>query len=325
MAYATGTATDQNDLWVKLRSFLTTNSALVAAGQQWSQAWGSSNAMQYVMRGPGLTGTDQIYVGIKLVSDIAADRHWIELRGLTGVAGVGSASDIADHANPSSAKRMFLDSAPMKYWFVASGRRFVVVVRCGGGVYEAMYGGLFTPYAPPAAYPYPLFIGGSAGAVLNAQPSWRAIAAGHAAFPYSTITPTDDASADTLDPLGQWRTSEAYCTGADDNSLPYIGIGPANFFDGAGADKVSSASRPGYDSLRQCVSAAYGGSYVLNPITLTQRVPGDQTYGILDGCFEVSGYQQHAEDTITVSGVTHLVLQDTYRADRGRFWAIALE
>ena len=40
MAFTSGTATSFNDLYTKLRDFLTTNATLVAAGQNWDVVFG---------------------------------------------------------------------------------------------------------------------------------------------------------------------------------------------------------------------------------------------------------------------------------------------
>ena len=67
MAVEIGTASSAADLYDKLISFLTTNADLVTAGQEWAIAWDSpaayENQTDIVLRGPGLSGQDQVYVG----------------------------------------------------------------------------------------------------------------------------------------------------------------------------------------------------------------------------------------------------------------------
>jgi hypothetical protein len=52
---------------------------------------------------------------------------------------------------------------------------------------------------------------------------------------------------------------------------------------------------------------------------------GKNIFGELDGCFYVSGFGVASEDTVTVSGVHHLIVQDVHRTAVNRFWALRLE
>ena len=332
MAYSTGTATSHTDLWTKLLTFLTTDSSLVAAGQAWTIAWtapsGSVSPSDTILVGPGTAGQDQIYVGIRHSEDAGADSYYFEVRGLTGISSNSSVTTLADHVGPSSPKRMFVDPGAMKYWFVANGRRFVVLVRIST-VFEAMYAGMFLPYALPTSYPYPVFIGASAGNKMSSSMNWRSTGVGHNHFPFSNVTfsgglVTDERSATMIDPLGQWRQVSVTCTPSGSANTD-IGVGPMWFYETSTAMKVSSIAVPGYESIRGRMREAFGGTYVLTPMTLIQVSPDDQTFGVLDGCFEVSGFGNSSENIITFGGVDHLVVQNAFRTTRDQYWALALE
>lgn len=324
MAYETGTATNHSDLFAKLKTFLTTNAALVSAGQNWSQVWsaptGAPNMTDCVLSGPGLAGTESIMVGLSLVADVPEDSYYIAARGMTGwlPEGIG----IGDHINRSSLVGMYVDSNPMTYWFVANGRRFVAVVKIST-VFEAMYGGLFLPYSTPTQYPYPLFIGGSRGDVVLSPPNWRSVLSDHTHFisPSTGTFPNRDSQAWMLDPAGQWI--RGYNSGNDLGS-PKIGIAPEQFFDGMLVSKLGTGSNYGYDYVRQRTTQGYGGSYMLTPVTLVQQTPTDQTFGVLQGIYRVPGILNAAENIITVGGVDHLVVQNCFRAGTGDYWALAL-
>lgn len=213
MAYTTGTAANHIDLWDKLLAFLTTDPALLAAGQQWTIDWrapvGAANETDLVLVGPGMGGSDQIMVGLRRVDNFSNNSFAIYMNGMTGILPAADAYD--GHVNVCRKTTMYLDQNPMRYWFVANGRRFVVVVKIST-VYEAMYGGLFLPYADPLSYPYPLFIGASGGADFDTSYNWTSTAAGHSHFiaPYgiSNIAPSRSSSARILTVGAEWLDAD---------------------------------------------------------------------------------------------------------------------
>jgi hypothetical protein len=318
-AYATGTATSHTDLFAKLKTFLTTNATLVAAGQQWTTAWTDTDSTDVVLKGP-----DNIYVGLRLTADSGAGTYALWLNGMTGL--LSSATSITEHLNPSTPVAMYLDNQPMAYWFVASGRRFSVVVKIST-VFEACYAGFFLPYAPPTTYPYPMFIGASRGALQTGTQNWRSTDDGHTHFvsPYVSFygnAINNDTPSWMLDPTGQWV--RCWNNGGDPGN-PKIFLGPEQFGDGLGSARTTDGNGVwGYDSIRQRMGPSFDGSFALMPITLTQQSPADQTYGILDGVYRVPGNANSSENIITASGVDHLVVQNCFRTGVGQYWALAL-
>jgi hypothetical protein len=325
MAYEIGTASDHADFWDKLIAFLTTNEELVYDGQNWDVVWqaptGAPNDTDIVLRGPGLAFQDQVYVAMRRVDNVPNDASEIRLRGATGV--IASAQEYFMHVNVTPQNvRMFLRAHPMEYWFVSNGRRFVAVAKVGT-VYEAMYAGLFLPYAEPQEYSYPLFVGACAGAGgPTAAEDWRSTRDDHSNFilpSYSTVPSTGwNPSAWLLGPNGSWLRCSA------DNSSSDVYMGPDLFGQGMGIAKGFSSQNYGYGSIKLRMVQAYGGGFVLTPITMTQASPSDQTYGVLDGCFHVPGRGNSVENTIEHDGVTHVVFQNTFRTDLGQWWALAL-
>lgn len=316
MATSTGTATSHTDLWSKLDTFLTSG----LGSQNWTKVWTATN--QAVFRGPGLAGGDQVFVGMRLVSRPTPDEYEIELVGMSGI--IASATSITDHVNVSPhVVRLFLDSGPMTYWLVGNGRRFIVVVKIST-IFQAAYGGFILPYATPDQYSYPLFIGGSAGESSDTDlTSWRSTHSGHRHFVhsyYGSGTPTDHGSAWLLDPAGNWLRCGGG-TGQDGN----VGIGPREFFSGLGTAETVSSFNFGYGEIRNRLRAGFAGEFLLTPHTLVQMTPSDQTYGVLDGTYHVTGFGNSSENTISANGVTHLTVQDVFRTGVGDYWALALE
>lgn len=324
MAVATGTATDYQDYWDKLLDFLQNDAALVAAGQEWTVAWeapgGAPNETDIVLQGPGLAGSDEVLVGLRLIVDVPGDKFTIVMCGMSGVLPLAEEFDA--HVNPTPVTvRMFLSSDPMDYWFVANGRRFVAVAKCST-VYEAMYGGLILPFSMPDDYPYPLFIGGSCGDG-SAAVDWRGTGADHSLFHkpryVSGTTPT---SAWLLSPSGEWLR----CGDNGSSSTVNIYMAPDEYFkQGFEMEDDFASNIYGFKECKDKMIECYGGDYVLTPFTLIQGSPQIQTYGVLHGVFHVPGRGNAAENIVTVDSVDHLVLQNVFRTTIGEYLAIALE
>ncbi len=334
MATESGTATSAADLYAKLTAFLTTNAALVAAGQAWVNVWNTgTDPTDRVLRGPGLSNQDQVYVGMRLRQNVVADSYWIEAAGMTGILPVSTHYN--EHINGTPANvRMFLDSGSMEYWFSANGRRFMVTVKIST-VYETMYAGLFMPYANPLSYAYPFFIGASAGQSNKANghgaESWRDEDLNHTHFfaphyePYPGYNVYHmEASAWLIDPAGQWlRVSSNTAITANTSVTSYMHPGrtDGDYFT-ANEEDISYYQA---DFVMNRMMAGYGGIRALVPLTLIAVSPSDQTYGVLDGAFRCQGVANQAENVITNGGVNHLVVQNVYRTGFEDFWAMALE
>lgn len=155
MAYETGTATDHDDLLDKLIAFLTTD---LASGQLWTVLADQTEDGQrcVYLHGPGLAGTDNIYVGIRvLTDDDGIVYHW-ELRGM---AGYTSGAAFEEQVGVSSAYYMPMYKTSMTYHFFATGRHFKVAALVESTVWANCYAGFILPYALPSEFPYPIFIG----------------------------------------------------------------------------------------------------------------------------------------------------------------------
>jgi len=322
MAFATGTATDHDDLWSKLITFLTSNADLVSAGEAWEIVWthGSGQQAGVVLKGPGLSDEDEVYIGLRGIKRVSDDESEIQLIGMTGV--IPSATSITGHVNCTPhVVRMFTDSNTMSHWLVANGRRFAVVLKIST-VFETMYGGLILPYAMPDQYSYPLFIGGSAGETdATDVSSWRSTSVYHRHFPhshYDTAPGIHHGSAWLLSPQGDWLSCGVF--GDPTN----VAIAPRKFFGGFGLSVNGDTTHFGHEALRWRMRSCFGGDLLLTPFTLVQESPSDQTYGVLDGCFHVTGFGNSSQNLVTVGGVDHLTVQDVFRTGEGDYWALAL-
>lgn len=334
MAYETGVASDYIDLWDKLVSFLTTNVDLVAAGEEWDVVWTHPGGQPsgVTLRGPGTTGADTVYVSMAATRSPDSDINRISFRGASGL--IPSATGISGHVNVSPETRIWLDRNPMKYWFIANGRRFAVVVNMSA-VYQSAYCGLFLPYSNPTSYPYPLYIGGSSSAWSgsNSANQWRDQTYLHASFPFAQYNSEAGATGDTrsnawmLDQSGSWLAvcSDSSTTPSHsprDGGTSYGLLG--NVWSIEASTSVMD-DRLGHNTIRQRITQNYGGGFTLDRVSLTATSPTPRTYGVLDGIYFCPGVGNAAENVVQIGGVDHLVVQNVFRTTTGNYWALALE
>lgn len=344
MAYATGTATDRNDLWTKLLAFLTTDATLVAANQQWQVVWTKDTTGEHsrVLKGRGLAGSDEVFVSLSKRDDqLTVGESVLWVGGCTGVT--ASATDVYGHVNSlPKTPAIFLDSGPMKYWFVANGRRFIVVVKIST-VYNALYGGLILPYSTPGAYNYPLFAGGVRGYFQGstvAVNTWRASERNS----YTTFTKpfgqvgtsgvSYDSPSQLLDPAGIWKQCFAGGANYPDMRVAFLPQMQQMTLNGRTNNDATMSSNGnqvggyGYMDVFYNIVEGLDGEFPLTPITMAEfsasEVEQPTMLGILDGCYLVSGLTQTSESIIQAGGVDHLVLQDIGRTTGSSYWALAL-
>lgn len=322
-ASITGTATNAADLVSILETFLTTNATLVAAGENWTQVWTIGTgpyAGDKVLKGPGLAGTDNIYVGFRATSDSVNNLYKLYFNGMQALL-AGSAGGITDHANCSKMVAIYLDSNPFEYWITASGRRFIVSVQLAGTVFNMAYCGFFLPYAAPSQYPTPLFIGGSRGQAVNGVENFRSVDSYYSQFSAPVMSlPGVDSPSYLMDPEGIWWPGHNGEVGPNAFMVGprFMGNGFGTARDNNGADAF------GYLTSLYRTRPAFDGGYTLTPITLCMEIPFSQTFGILDGIYHVPGYGNAAGNTVTISGVDHIVTQNVFRAGQTDYTAFKL-
>lgn len=311
MAYTTGEATNHLNLLEILRGFLTTNAALVAAGQAWTQIGGETGTIDsgdfVSLRGPGLGGSDQILLSLDAYSNEAAAHYSLRLRGHTAY----------NQADPSISPPGLnsplvyypLINGTIRYWIVANGRRFIMVAKSNNR-YDVMYGGLALPRHLPSDWPYPLLIGGSATSYIqNSSDSsshtnpWRGVNGSAYLFspeqlwrPFVNIT----ASSNNNDGSENSPTSgDLMCVEWKNN------IGPTPF----------TRTLDGQPWLRRGSIAQFGTS------TLNAR----NFLGYFDGIYYTPSVGAVIESIIEYDNKDYLVVPNIYRNSEGQVAAVLLE
>lgn len=305
MALETGTATDYDDLLDKLKSFLTTNAALVALNQQWTVKADVTPDDRYLyLMGPGLAGNDEIYVNIRRFYYAATGAYNWGLRGATGYnAGSDFDTQAGTNDNPCY---LCLANTSITYWFIANGRRFIVIAKIGT-VFTSCYCGLILPYALPSEYPYPLFIG--ATSYLNSQ-LYTDTGQATTAFwkpGYTTAVPNSGKQLRLVS--GYWLN---FTQNAPSNPASYRGkIWPY-------WSRVSFTD-PGIGDWTKNADGSYTNSGI---ILYSDTYDTKDVFGELDGVYHIPGTDLNSEDTINVNGEVFLAIQNIEKVGRNDFAGI---
>jgi hypothetical protein len=267
--------------------------------------------VEMIWQAPGNGGLDQILIGAKIFSNVGADYYNWRLGGFTAFdtllpfnqqAGyVGGPSQAA----PSPVLPLWNSTIP--YWFVATGRRVVIIAKIST-VYTSCYLGLLDSYMSPGAFPYPLVVAGSL-AFQGSEPvstsvNWRWSYTGNemAAVPTTrpgTLSADSDSNLRLRLSSGVWR---GFCS---QNVETVFGkVWPY-------AWTQSWDWRPDLD-----------GGYSLLPVVLLDNTPN--IFGELAGIKAVTGFSQSAENTVTIGGIKYLVVPNVFRSTQRDFFAVRL-
>lgn len=313
MATASGTATDYLDLISRLIAFVTGLSAPQTWVIQRSNVAGTAGAPtgEVILKAPGLAGTDQIFVGVQPFANVTADYYNWRLGGFTGYNNA-----LAFNAQPGQMSNVFatLWDSPIPYWFVANGRRAIIVAKISTS-YVLVHLGLIHAYASPAQYPYPLLIGGNLA--WESEPpgnsvNWRwSLPDNHNHnFPWSNKVT-----------IGSGIQNNTYSMRLKSPAGVWLALGCGQ--DGQLQDLDAFNIWPymaGMANLQQNLGSP-AQSPVL-PIILHDFTP--EVYGEIDGLAATSGQGIASEDTLTVGSDSWLVVQDVFRTDRNRYAALRL-
>ena len=111
---------------------------------------------ELILKAPGLSGTEAIYLGLRCYQNANADYY-----NLTAAGFLGYVPGNAFQGQPGACLRgMPAHNTRIDYWLTLNGQRLVLAIKAGTPVYESMYLGKILPYARPSQFPYPLVVGG---------------------------------------------------------------------------------------------------------------------------------------------------------------------
>jgi hypothetical protein len=281
-------------------------SIALTAGDLGAQAWAVNRREQdkVFLQGHGLSGTDEIYVHIKTFENVGADYYNWQINAADGYA---ATADETGQPNASPTGWVPLWNQPIPYWFVASGRRFIVAAKVST-TYHGCYGGLYLPFATPTQFPYPMLVAGSSA---QAAARWSDTTVNKTRM--FCMAGLGAAYVRHID--AGWNQLTGYSEGILTAPSKFVlhPYGGSSF----GISRISE-SREGI-----------GGVYPLTPITII-NVDNGITKGVegeLDGCFHISGFGNAAENIVNDpdSELDHVVFQDVFRTGVGNYFALRLQ
>lgn len=271
-------------------------------------ATGNPASHELILKGEGLSGTEEIFVGVRTYENVDADYYNIALAGFTGYV----------PANSWSAQPGFRESGipahnqTIQYWLTINAQRIALGLKVGTPVYESGYVGRIYPYATPSQYPYPLAVIG----MLN----------GAAAVRYSDTTHSMGFKGNRVNCALRWLD------GSYKQPLMYPW------------PNTSIASTVTTTDNRQLRDTS--DLYPVFPAVMCEAVPN--VFGELDGIGYVSNFnntvesviqvggtpvvdnpawtpQQRAQEIIDAGGVPHVCLQDVARTSFVDYFAMRLD
>ncbi len=320
MAYETGTAADSNALFALFRTFITANVDLVAANQHWEELEyneDDADTAQLFLRGKGLSDSDSVYVNVfKFLAGIDSF-NW-GLRGATGfLAGTQHQFQPGTTTRPTY---ILLHNTTLSYWFFANGRRFIIVVKVGGTVYQSAYCGFLNQYDLPTEFPYPMLINGSS-AEEDERFSWIN-SNNHTSMDRGAYTTTDaQTNAWMINSAAQWDRVRSYdSTNTSNTFIPGFQTGES--YETAiwpYVEQNNSQSGPNK------FLPAPGNEYILRRLIVMDNrdiIGKRAVYGSYDDVFQVSGAGNAAENTLTIGPDTYIVFPNIYRSDIGDYFAV---
>jgi hypothetical protein len=272
-----------------------------------------ANFGQYLWQAPGNGGADQIFVGAHPFRRTDTDYFNWELAAFDGHSASATFYD-----QPGAHVRMYLPlwNSTIPYWFVADGRRVIVVAKVSGN-YEVAYLGFYDPFFTPAQMPYPMCLGGSMSLGVN-QPVWNdsTLRWSTTTYRHRAFTHSDANNAST----GVAMDCQLRARRLDGVWAGYV----AAFSDNPA--QVFSSSWPTiwpYAGDLNQLDANLDGSYALWPVMLLHAAPNPM--GQLSGVSAVTGQGTSAESLIRAGAVDHLVVPNISRTDRNDFLAVRLD
>lgn len=271
---------------------------------------------ELILKAPGLSGSDSIYLGIKPYQNAGSDYYNWNVAGMTGF---NSASTFSGQPGRSPSVYLPLTSAQMTYWFFVNGQRAIVVAKVSS-TYQMMYLGKFFVYGLPSQYPYPVIVSATSDGY-----SQRHSVADHTA--HNIGNPGSGSYMANVD--GAWlriRNRYQSSSGVDVfEESSYVSasdygvkVWPTCRYGDGGYNASTSVHNPIYSS-----ESWPNNCYTLLPLILNRISPAN-VYGEVDGVMWVSGHQNTSENVITVGDDQYICFQDISRTGLGNFLAVRM-
>lgn len=308
MAFTTGTASSHKDLLTKLRDYL--------AAQGWTiNAFSAGATLAAVgnlfVTGPGQPGGQKVNISIQTDADTGTNRYAWKVCGHTEYR-----AELAFGQQPFNGPSHWFNLWPneMTYWFYVNDRRFIVIAKIGT-YYMSMYAGFFLPFALPAEYPFPYYIGAT-----------RAF--------LSTYDEANAGQRSFYDPGpggGSLLSRESRTWSVVQN-----GQDQGNVLDSYGGSNNNAITWPlrlpqGEDDFQAYYDTAWSQFRLLRPLlngvmplwqVQLYDTPNNEMVGALDGTFVTGGFNRAPEQTIVVGAKTYRLFINVGRNTPKHYFAV---
>lgn len=342
MAWETGTATNHEDLLSKLETFLSTDTTLVAAGENWNilssgAQWPGkegSYTRYLAVKGPGSSAGDEVFGFMACRDDTSPDispNIWF-----WGTKNFTTIADWDQEVSKRGVVALTTTDQGMTYWFFANGRRFVIVVKIGSGYYSAHMGwGL--PYSTPTEYPYPYYCCANITdyRYRDDSYSWSDIRNSSIVSPVAYGTNEGDSSYPfAIDPQGNWRRvfCRYYSSGNDIPNVTQNASAMTMWPSNAIGSYITSST----ENYQKGVASNIDGTPSLTPVYFFNSRSASDNYwtseaerGVYFQLDEI--YLMGSDDPIvpesevTVNGKTYIAFPNGTNQSRGETWCILKE
>lgn len=242
---------------------------------------------ELILKGVGLSGTEEIYIGVRAYHSVTADYYNMAVAVFTGYV----AANAWENQPGMRDQALCAHNQRIDYWLVVNAQRILLGMKVGTPVYEVGYAGKFYPYATPAQYPYPVAVIGTLG---SGMPPTR----------YSDTSDNHSCGCKGLsngylrDLNGAWQQFRTLAWTADYNNAP---------------------------ALRRDTGGYYSALKTVLMTGDPDNPDGSgNVWGELDGLRYVSGFNNLTENTMTLGSVTHVVLQDVFRTGIGDYMLLEM-
>ena len=229
-----------------------------------------SDDHELILKGEGLSGTEEIFVGFKCYQSISGDFYNIAAATLVGYV----ASNEFEAQPAASISGVPCHNLVANYFITCNEQRIAGCFKVGTPVYEHFYEGKCFAYARPGEFPSPLIAGG----MFNGAEAKR----------YSDLTQSFPYKGDAQGVLRMRTQAGAWIA---PRTWPYYDRFNNNY-------EVLAGPASGNDS-RRCL-VALNDQYAPLPIILFDETPN--VYGQLDGVYFITAFNNGTENVLQVGG-----------------------
>lgn len=248
--------------------------------------WVNSTEMEWIAKGPGLSGKEHIYIGIATYSNPTSGIFNWRVATFTDYV----AENTFATQPGATLKGIPLSNGIVRFWFILNAQRLIIAANVNGYP-EIGYLGKYLPYATPTEYPNPLCTAGMVDTQI-----WTRFDTSQN-YLYTSPFRGGQSVMSIRHPDGYLFTPKCWPL-TNTNQGSYI---RQEWQNPSGVGFVSD-----YYKFEESV-ADTAGKYPLLPVIITDTAA---IWGELDGVYWLSRDGHRPEDIIQVEGVDHVVISD---------------